>query len=153
MRLSDFLKAEWVIPDIESGEKKEVLARMMQPLVASGIVTDADRAVQVLLDREKLGSTGIGDGIAIPHGKLPDLDGVVAVFARSRAGVDFDAMDGAPVHLLFLLMAPENSASLHLKALARISRLFKSKSFRDELIGSPQGARLYDMIQQEDDKN
>jgi PTS system nitrogen regulatory IIA component len=153
MRLADFLRAEWIIPDLRSEEKEGVLAELVAPLVASQVVSDAENVVGVLLERERLGSTGIGEGIAIPHGKLPEIDRVVTVFARSRKGVDYDAMDGAPVHLFFLLLAPEDSASLHLKALARISRLLKSRSFRDALVSCPDGAALYEMIRQEDDKN
>ena len=133
MKVVDFLRSEWMVADLQSAGKEEVLAELVEVLVDQGVVHSSDKAVGVLLDREKLGSTGIGEGIAIPHGKLPELDQVVAVFGRSRVGIDFDSMDGTPVHLFFLLMAPENSASMHLKALARISRLLKARQFREEL--------------------
>ena len=106
MRLADFLRAEWLIPDLRAEEKEKVLAELVAPLVASDVVRDAAKAVEVLLERERLGSTGIGEGIAIPHGKLSDIDRVVTVFARSRKGVDYDAMDGAPVHLFFSCSRP-----------------------------------------------
>ena len=154
MRLLEFMRPQWLIADLRSDDKTGVLAEMVAPLVDAGVVSDASQAVQVLLDREKLGSTGIGEGIAIPHGKLPRLENVVAVFARSKEGVDFEAMDGAPVHLFFLLMAPENSASLHLKALARISRMLRSRAgFRDELMNATDVDHLYQLIEQEDEKD
>ncbi|MBI5445185.1 MAG: PTS sugar transporter subunit IIA, partial [Deltaproteobacteria bacterium] len=118
----------------------------------TGAIEDVRSAVGVLLDREKLGSTGIGEGIAIPHGKLRELDRVVGVFGRSRPGVDFDSMDGAPVHLLFLLLAPEASASSHLKALARISRLLRDRSFREELLRTDSREDLYRLLLREDEK-
>ena len=96
---------------------------------------DADRLVEVLWERERLGSTAIGDGIAIPHGKLPGLKGVIGAFGRHPAGVDFDSLDGSPTHLFFLLVAPEDSVGQHLKALARVSRLLKDRAFRDQPAG------------------
>jgi PTS system nitrogen regulatory IIA component len=106
--------------------------------------------VEVLLDREKLGSTGIGDGIAIPHGKIKDLGGVVASFGRSPEGVDFESLDQKPAHLFFLLVAPENSAGVHLKALARISRLLKHPSFRKRLMEAENEEELFQIISEED---
>jgi PTS system nitrogen regulatory IIA component len=152
MRVADFLKKEWIISDLASHNKEGALSEMVGVLEKTGGVTDAGKALTVLIEREQLGSTGIGEGIAIPHGKLPEIDNVVSVFALSKSGVDFDSMDGAPVHILFLLIAPENSASLHLKALARISRLLKSRQFRDELIKSNSVEDLYDLIVSEDEK-
>jgi PTS system nitrogen regulatory IIA component len=152
MKVVDFLREDWMVADLRASDKEGVLRELAQVLARSGTISDVDRAVFVLLEREKLGSTGIGEGIAIPHGKLPELSEVVAVFGRSRQGVDFDSMDGEPSHLFFLLMAPENSASLHLKALARISRLLKAKQFREELLGCASGDELYRKISEEDAK-
>lgn len=150
MKVVDFLRNDWMVSDLQSTGKEEVLAELVQVLVDKGVVRSAEKAVRVLLDRENLGSTGIGEGIAIPHGKLPELDQVVAVFARSVEGVDFDSMDGSPVHLFFLLLAPENSASMHLKALARISRLLKARQFREELLACGSAEELYAKIADED---
>jgi PTS system nitrogen regulatory IIA component len=152
MNLVDFLRPEHMVADLETQDKQGVLEELVGVLVASGVVSDAQHAVDVLLERERLGSTGIGEGIAIPHGKLPGLDSVIAVFGRSKAGVDFDSMDGAPVNLFFLLMAPENSASMHLKALARISRLLKDRDFRSELLNCDTKELLYEKIAAEDKK-
>ncbi|PLX41478.1 MAG: PTS fructose transporter subunit IIA [Deltaproteobacteria bacterium] len=150
MLVVDFLKEEWILADIASTDKEGVLAEMVAAF--GDVIKDKAAAVRVLLEREKLGSTGIGEGIAIPHGKLTGLDKVISVFARSQDGVDFDAMDGAPVHNFFLLMAPEDSASMHLKALARISRLLKSRQFRDELAECSSASELYRKISEEDEK-
>jgi PTS system nitrogen regulatory IIA component len=108
--------------------------------------------VAVLWERENLGSTAIGDGIAIPHGKLPGLKGVLGLFSRHPAGVDFDSLDGKPTHLFFLLVAPEDSVGQHLKALARVSRLLKDGSFRDSLVQAADAAEILRLIQQEDAK-
>ena len=152
MKLLDFLQKEAIAPTLVAKDKVSVLVELAQVLVATGNVASAPAAVQVLQEREKLGSTGIGEGIAIPHGKLKELDQVVAVFGRSTGGVEFDSMDGAPVHLFFLLMAPENSASTHLKALARISRLLKDRSFREELLQAASRDDLFEIIAREDEK-
>lgn len=152
MKLLDFLPREGIIADLAAKDKAGVLQELSAVLVENGRIQSAREAVHVLLEREKLGSTGIGEGIAIPHGKLKELEDVVAVFGRSSQGVEFDSMDGAPVHLFFLLMAPENSASTHLKALARISRLLKDRGFREELLQAKSGEELYEIISREDEK-
>jgi nitrogen PTS system EIIA component len=121
-------------------------------VAASHPEIDRARLVHALEDRERLNSTALGDGIAIPHGKLPGIRQVVAAFGRSPAGVDFNSLDGKPTHLFFLLVAPEDSAGAHLKALARISRLLKDESFRTRLISARNGADLYQTIREEDEK-
>ena len=113
---------------------------------------DGQRLLQVLLDREKLGSTGIGDGVAIPHGKVPGLPALTASFGRSRAGVDFKSIDGKPTHLFFTLFAPENSAGAHLKALARISRIFRNPAFRESIMKAKDAAEIFRLISEEDAK-
>ena len=113
---------------------------------------DRERLVQALEDREKLNSTALGEGIAIPHGKLPGLKRVVAAFGRSPAGVDFSSLDAKPTYLFFLLVAPEDSAGAHLKALARISRLLKDEAFRQHLMSAASGAELFRTIREEDEK-
>ncbi len=152
MKLLDFLKRERIVSHLEARDKEGALAELVDVLVADDSVKDRAGAVEVLLERERLGSTGIGEGIAIPHGKLKELDELVAVFGRSPEGLEFDSMDGAPVHLFFLLMAPENSASTHLKALARISRLLKDRAFREELIQAGDQDELYAIIAREDER-
>ncbi len=113
---------------------------------------DQDGVLEVLVERERLGSTGIGDGVAIPHGKLADIDNLLLSFGRSRAGVDFDSLDGKPAHLFFLVVAPDRSAGVHLKALARISRLLKSHVVRKELLEAKDAAGIFAIIKAQDEE-
>ena len=106
--------------------------------------------LEVLTEREKLNTTGIGEGVAIPHGKLAGLPRLYASFGVSRPGVDFSSIDGRPTQLFFALIAPENSAGIHLKALARISRLFRSPQFRESILQAPDAGRIYALIAEED---
>jgi PTS system nitrogen regulatory IIA component len=150
MKISEILNKNLLIPNLQSKTKKGVLEELAGVLVAQGKLPDLENVVEVLLDREKLGSTGIGDGIAIPHGKIRDLGGVVASFGRSREGVEFESIDQKPTHLFFLLVAPENSAGIHLKALARISRLLKDPNFRKRLMEAEDEEGLFQIISEED---
>ncbi len=150
MKISEILNKDLLIADLQSKNKKGVLEELAEVLVNQRKLQDLDQVVEVLLDREKLGSTGIGDGIAIPHGKIRGLREVVASFGRSREGVDFESIDQKPTHLFFLLVAPENSAGIHLKALARISRLLKDPSFRRRLMEAEGGEELFRIISEED---
>jgi PTS system nitrogen regulatory IIA component len=149
MRILDNLKEEAIVVDLTATDKKGVLQEMTVPLASlSGV--DHDEIVRVLLERERLGSTGIGGGIAIPHGKLKSLNSLMMGFGRSREGVDFDAMDGKRAHLFFLLLAPESSADGHLKMLARISRLLKNSIFRERLMNAVDLQELVHIIEKED---
>ena len=112
---------------------------------------DLEEVIRVLLEREKLGSTGIGDGVAIPHGKLRGLKDLFISFGRSRGGVEFDSMDGKPVNLVFLLVAPEESVGVHLKTLARISKLLKNPAVRQRLVGASGSQEIYDIIVEEEE--
>jgi PTS system nitrogen regulatory IIA component len=150
MKISEILSKDLLIPNLQSKDKKAILEELAGVLIAQGKLADRDKVVEVLLQREKLGSTAIGDGIAIPHGKMKGLDGVVISFGRSKEGVDFESIDQKPTHLFFLLMAPENSAGIHLKALARISRLLKDPSFRKRLMDAESREELFDIISEED---
>ncbi len=144
------LKKDYVIESLMTSTKKDALRELAQVILHDQPQYETETVVKVLLDREKLGSTGIGDGIAIPHGKLAKLDRLVVSFGRSLEGIDFNAMDGRPVHLFFLLLAPENSAGLHLKALAKISRMLKDDSFRRQLIEAGTKEELYRIIEEKD---
>jgi PTS system nitrogen regulatory IIA component len=150
MRIIDILSKDSIVENLTSRSKKEVIQELVKALPKGRY--DSDKLVQILLEREKLGSTGIGDGVAIPHGKLGDIDKLMASFGRSKKGVDFDALDGSPTHLFFLLVAPENSAGIHLKALAKISRLFKDGQFRNALMSAKDKEEIYDIIKEEDEK-
>ena len=150
MNITDLLQKEFVVKELKSKTKKEVLFELSEVFLQGGLSVDCDSMVEVLLEREKLGSTGIGDGIAIPHGKLPGLDNLIVSFGRSKDGIDFDSLDGKPVHLFFLLMAPENTAGQHLKALAKISRMLKEEFFRKDLMEGETSDDIYTIIDKKD---
>jgi PTS system nitrogen regulatory IIA component len=152
VKITDFLTADGIIPDLAASDKRAVLRELAEKFAAVHGAPAGDRVLQVLLEREKISSTAIGEGVAIPHGKLADVEGVRAVFARSTAGVDFASLDGAPTHLFFALIAPEDGAADHLKAMARISRLLQDAAFRDRLLKGKSGKELYDIITTEDQK-
>lgn len=151
MKIADILKPECIIEDLKAGNKRDVLAELSGRVRQSQVKCDPETMVKVLLERERLGSTGIGDGIAIPHGKIKGLDEMVVTFGRSKAGVDFEALDHRPAHLFFLLLAPEESAGKHLKALAKISRMLKDKAFRKKLMDAKSCTDLYAMILDKDE--
>jgi PTS system nitrogen regulatory IIA component len=148
MKIVEFLRPDAVIANLAGQTAQAVLAELCRPLVATQR-GDAQRLLDTLLDREKLGSTGIGEGVAIPHGKVPGLPTLVATFGRSTAGVDFRAIDGRPTHLFFTLFAPENSAGAHLKALARISRIFKTPAFRQAILEAANAGEIFRLIEVE----
>ncbi len=152
MKITDILDEASVIQDLSSTSKKGILEELSNVLVERGKLPDRDKVVEVLLEREKLGSTGIGDGIAIPHGKMKGIKGLVTSFGRSIRGVNFESIDNKPTHLFFLLVAPENSAGVHLKALARISRLLKDSGFRNRLMEASDRQDLFRIIAEEDEK-
>ena len=152
MKLSEILKPECIISDLKAHDKKGVLEELAQ------VITDHEQSLskgallQVLLERERLGSTGIGDGIALPHGKLKELDHLCISLGRSTEGLDFDSIDEKPVYVFFLLLAPENSAGMHLKALAKISRMLKDGNFRRRLMGVKSGQEIYEMVVDKDEE-
>lgn len=150
MKITDFLKEELIVADLSAKDKPGVLAELAQKMAEKFPHLGAAELERVLWDRERLESTGIADGVAIPHGKMASLTDLVAAFGRSREGIDFQAIDGKPSHIFFVLVAPENSVGLHLKALARISRLCKNQSFRTRLIEAKSGVELFQAITEED---
>lgn len=152
MKITEFLHPDSVIGALAAKDKPGAMAELCGALAKQVTLVPPEKLTEVLLDRERLSSTGIGDGVAIPHGKLAGLPGLVAAFAVSRDGLDFDAIDGKPTHLFFALLAPENSAGVHLKALARISRLFKNPAFRKAIVEAPDTKAVYDLIASEDAK-
>ncbi|MBN1625490.1 MAG: PTS sugar transporter subunit IIA [Deltaproteobacteria bacterium] len=152
MRLSEILDVNNIIPDLKARDKKRALEELAGTILSTRTSLDKDSLVKVLLERERLGSTGIGDGVAIPHGKFHGISDPVISFGRSLKGLDFDSMDGQPVFLFFLLVAPENSASVHLKALARIAKLLKNSSFRKTLMELQTRQEIYNTIIQNDEE-
>lgn len=155
MTIMGFLDDRAITTDLKAQHQKEdILKELVQLLVQADAIKDRDvsKLLQILLKRESLGSTGIGQGVAIPHGKSDCVTKLVAAFGISRTGVNFDSLDGEPVHLFFLLVAPEDSAGPHLKALARISRLLKDKHFRDSLTAARDEKLVAKIIRDEDER-
>lgn len=150
MKIIDFLTPEMVMPQLAGQDKAQVLRELAQGLAAKHPEIPVEDLIAVLTERERLGSTAIGDGIAIPHGKLAKVDRILGAFGRHAKGVDFESLDGNPTHLFFVLVAPEDSTNLHLKALARVSRLFKDPSFRQKLIDAADAEEIFRLIKEED---
>ena len=150
MKIAEFLSPQAVIPELHGQNKQDILRELAEGLAAAYPPLNGGRVLEVLAEREKLNTTGIGEGVAIPHGKLPGLGQLVAAFGVSRQGVDFEAIDGKSTHLFFALVAPENSAGVHLKALARISRLFKNPRFRASSLEASSVEAIHALIVQED---
>jgi PTS system nitrogen regulatory IIA component len=151
MKILDVLHKEAIISDLKAIDKQGVLEELVMP-IASIAGLNQDCLVRVLMERERLGSTGIGEGVGIPHGKLKDLASLVLGFGLSRKGVDFESMDGQPTHIFFLLVTPENSTGLHLKLLAQISRILKNEFFRQKLMDAANSDEIYSIIQEEEEE-
>jgi PTS system nitrogen regulatory IIA component len=147
MRLADYLDKDLIISDLSARTKSEVLAELVSPLTAKYPNLDPTRVTQVLMDREMLGTTGIGDGIAIPHGKLDSIEQVMVVVGRSRDGVDFASLDHKPATIFFTVLAPAAVVGLHLKLLATVSRLLKDDTFRRAFAASPGQDELWSLLQ------
>lgn len=152
MKIVDLIRREMLLPALKSTSKASIIKELAASVAANHPAVDEQRLVKVLIDREELASTAIGEGVAIPHGKLATLSEIVACVARARRGVDFDSMDGQPTYLFFVLVAPENSTGSHLKALARISRVFKDGDFRARLLAADDADSMYEVIAEEDSK-
>ncbi|MFQ5900472.1 MAG: PTS sugar transporter subunit IIA [Thermodesulfobacteriota bacterium] len=152
MKIIDVLEKDSIIAELKAEDKREVIEEMIEGIVTRRKGLDKAILLEVLLEREKLGSTGIGYGVAIPHGKLKDLDHLIVAFGRSLKGVDFQSLDNKPVYIFFLILAPEDSTAVHLKILARISRLLKDASFRRHLMEVSTSDDLFAVIAEEDKK-
>ena len=152
MKILDFLCSKAVTADLASKDKKQIIEDLVNLLINADVIEKRSKSkiIETLMAREALGSTAIGQGIAIPHGKCENVDKLVAALGISKRGVDFDSLDGEPVYIFFLLIAPVDSAGPHLKALARISRLLKDKYFRENLKAAKDERALLALIRQED---
>lgn len=150
MKITDLLDVSAIAPNLGGRSKHEVLGELVDILRIVHPQLDRNEVLQTLLEREQLGSTGIGEGVAIPHGKLRGLDQLLIAFGRHRSGVDFDSMDGRPAHLFFLLLAPESEVTAHLKALARISKILRKDGVRQRLMEAPAAAGLLEIVAQEE---
>jgi fructose-specific phosphotransferase system IIA component len=154
MKIMDFLSKKAIVADIKSAKKEDVMRELVDALINAGEVEKRYRLklTDALLTREALGSTAIGQGVAIPHAKSDCVEKLIAAFGLSKKGIDFDSLDGEPAYTFFLLLAPQDSAGPHLKALARISRLLKDKYFRDSLRACEDEKSIIRIISQEDEK-
>jgi PTS system nitrogen regulatory IIA component len=145
MPITDLVAPNAIIPAMKVNGKKQALQEIAAK--AAGLTGQSDRAIlEILLQREKLGSTGVGNGVAIPHGKLPKLNKVLGLFARLERPIDFEALDGQPVDLVFLLLAPEDAGADHLKALARVARLLRDPDTARKLRESRDAEALYAVL-------
>ena len=152
MKLSEIFSPQLIVSDLKAHDKKGVLEELSQVITEQNPSLNKRSLLQVLLERERLGSTGIGDGIALPHGKLAELSNLLISFGRSTSGLDFDSIDEQPAYLFFLLLAPENSAGMHLTALAKISRMLKDANFRQRLMGAKSKDEIYKVIMDMDEE-
>ena len=154
MKIMDFLSKKAILTDIKSAKKEEVIKELVDALISAGEIEKRyrNKLIEALTTRESLGSTAIGQGIAIPHAKSDCVDKLIAAFGISKKGVDFDSLDGEPAYIFFLLVAPQDSAGPHLKALARISRLLKDKYFRDSLRACTDDKSIVKIVALEDEK-
>ena len=155
MKIKDFLCLDAVNPDLKAKNKEELIEELVALLVSSGSIEKKfkSKVVEVIMAREALGSTAIGQGIAIPHGKTESVSKLVAGLGVSKKGVNFDSLDGEPAYIFFILIAPQDSAGPHLKALARVSRLLKDKYFRDSLKSAKEHKDIIELVAQEDARN
>ncbi len=146
MKISELLNPQAIVADLKATGKDAALSELTDALLAVAPSLRREEVLLVLQERERLGSTGIGDGVAIPHGKLKGMPELMLAFGRSRDGVDFESMDGQPAHLFFLLLAPEESVGVHLKALARISKLLKDTEVRQKMLDATDSEQIYNLI-------
>jgi PTS system nitrogen regulatory IIA component len=146
VRILNYLRAEGIEPDFEASTKEEVLRKLAAKAVSIADGIDAGEIFDILLEREGLGSTGIGNGIAIPHGKIPGLKRLCLLVARCREGVPFDSMDSLPVHVVVLLLAPDDATTAYLRVLARVSRVLKIKGLMDRIKNAADAAEIKQVI-------
>jgi len=151
MKLTDFISENTIITDLKSMDKKSVLEELSLPVSEITQIAHKD-IVRVLIERENLGSTGIGNGIGIPHGKLKNLKTLVLGLGVSRKGVNFDTMDGKPAYLFFMLLTPDNSTDLHLKLLARISKILKNEPFKEKIIHASKPEEILQLLNDIDEE-
>jgi nitrogen PTS system EIIA component len=150
MKILDFLSPERIIPKMKSRDKKGVIDELAEAIANTTSAENVEIA-KVLLEREQLGSTGIGDGIAIPHGRLSSIDSIVMGFGSSEQGIEYDSIDNNPVNIFFLLLTPENSTGGHLRVLAQISKLLKNKQFKTNLTNAKSTQEVIEIVREADE--
>jgi len=152
MKITDELKKEAIIAEIQAANKDDVITEMAGHIATIYPNINKSQAVEVIMEREKLCSTALDVGVAIPHGKMSGISNFIIAFGRSIQGVDFESLDGKPTHLFVMILSPENSSGLHLKLLAKISKIFKIQGFRLKLMDAKTPQEIYDIIAEEDAK-
>jgi len=152
MNISDVLDKKAVIPNLKSQSKNEIIKELAEGLSSVVPNLNNERLVESLLEREKLCSTAVDSGIAIPHAKLSGISNIVAQFGKSAQGIPFDSLDGKPTQLFFMIIAPENATGSHIHLLARISKIFKNPELRAKLIKSNNGDEIFELLMREDEK-
>lgn len=152
MKIDEILRKESVIADLLGANKLDVIKEMTQCLKENNFIKNDQALFETLMEREKLGSTGIGDNVAIPHGKSEEVTQIITVLARSKSGVEFESLDKKPVHFICMVIAPAHSTGQHLKALARISRLFKNQALREGILKAENSDVIYSILINEDSK-
>ncbi len=150
--ISELLSEGVIEPDLEADSRKEVFEKLVDMLYQAGKIDSSEEAMEAITEREEILSTGIGNGVAIPHAKCPSVDSLVAAFGRVKEGVDFKSLDGKPAYLIFLLISPENEAGVHVRALARISRMLKNTEFRNRLLEEDSTTQIIDIIREQEEQ-
>ena len=145
MNITDLLVPEAVVPALKAQNKKQLLQELAARASVQARLPEK-RIFETLIERERLGSTGVGSGIAIPHGRMPGISKITGVFARLESGIDYDAVDSQPVDLIFMLLAPENAGADHLKALARVSRLLRNQAICEKLRAAASAEAIYAIL-------
>ena len=152
MKIEEILKKESVIADLLGDSKVKVIKEMTQCLKKNNFIKNDQALFETLMEREKLGSTGIGENVAIPHGKSDEVTQIITVLARSKNGVEFESLDQKPVHFVCMVIAPAHSTGQHLKVLARISRIFKNQGLREDILNAGNSDSIYSILIHEDSK-
>jgi len=153
MKIMDFLKEGAIISNLKASDKEGVIKELVGLLEKKGEIADQEKVADLLMEREKLGSTGIGQGIAIPHTKTDQVKDIVIGFGLSQKGLNFESLDEEPVYIIFLVLAPIDATGIHLKTLAKIARILKSKVFRNSLKSCKESKEIFRVIKEEDEKN
>lgn len=151
IKIFDFLCKKAITTDIKSRDKKGAISELIDLLAKEKRIKDPQKAFRAVMDREEIGTTGVGQGVAIPHGRTDAVGNIIGAFGISKQGIQFESLDGEPVNLVFLLLSPYDSGGHHLRALARISRLFKDKFFRQALLETHTNEEILKIIDQEDE--
>ena len=151
MNLLDILSKKSTVVGLEGETKEDIITELVDCLEVGEVISNRDKVLEAVLEREKIMSTGIGDGIAIPHGKSESVVKLAAALGTQRRGVDFEALDGEPAYVFFLLVSPANVSGPHIKALARISRLLKNDDFKKRLVAAPTPEEIMSAIESEEE--